>query len=416
MPRFKQVFLRTAVMMALGAAVILACGPFFGIEALQNRKQVLLAPPAISFEAELKALVPTPQDKLPVVEPDIFGKEVTFRETVETRDLDPAVLARLRAMRERSSGESAYALGDGLPPAVRFYTAGAVSFLHGQTEGARGYFDSVLALPDGERKSRELWAHFMLGRIAVRKENQADAAAQFEATRALVRQGMPDPLGLAVASFGEQARAAWKQGAIASAVELYARQASYGSQQGANSLLTIAGLILKDGDLLDRAIQDPVTRRLLIICVNENGGRPFFIDLGQNSAASSPVDRIAAALERRQLTGVAGAGLLASAAYDHGRFDLAQRLSALEDVPMSDWVKAKLALRRGDREAAMTAYDRALKAFPAIDSSAIRAEAGVLRVSRGDYVQALDLFYRAAANGHRSAAERLRRSGLVWFR
>lgn len=402
MPRSKQVFFRSAVLMALGAAVVLACGPFFGIEALQHRKQVLLAAAAISFEAELKALVPPPGDKLPVVEPDYFSRDLSFRETVEKRDLDSVNLGRLRVMRAQTSGEAAYASGEGLPPAIRLYTAGAVSFLHGQTETARAYFDRVLALPDQEQKSRELWAHFMLGRIAVKEEKQAEAAAQFETTRALVRQGMPDPSGLAVASFGEQARAAWKAGAVPSAVDLYARQASYGSRSGANSLVIVAGLILKDTDLLDRGIQDPVTRRLLFICVNENGGRPFFIDLKQNANASSPVDRIAAALERRQLTSVAGAGLLASAAYYQGRFDLAQRLSALEDVPISSWVRAKLALRRGDREAALKAYERALKGFPETDATALQAEVGVLRVSRRDYIQALDLFYRAAANGYRS--------------
>ncbi len=67
---------------------------------------------------------------------------------------------------------------------------------------------------------------------------------------------------------------------------------------------------------------------------------------------------------------------------------------------MSAWVTAKLALRRGDREAALKSYEKALKGFPAADSTQIRAEVGVLRVSRGDYIQALDLFYRAAANGY----------------
>ncbi len=104
-----------------------------------------------------------------------------------------------------------------------------------------------------------------------------------------------------------------------------------------------------------------------------------------------------AAAERHGVAQAPGAGLLASAAYDHGRFDLAQKLSALEDTPMSAWVRAKLDLRRGDRETALNAYERALKAFPASGSTLVQVETAVLRVSRGDYIQALDLFYRAAA-------------------
>ena len=60
--------LRLGLSAALGVAAVLACGPFFGIEALQARKEVLLAAPSVIFEKELAALVPAPKDKLPVVE------------------------------------------------------------------------------------------------------------------------------------------------------------------------------------------------------------------------------------------------------------------------------------------------------------------------------------------------------------
>jgi len=54
---------------------------------------------------------------------------------------------------------------------------------------------------------------------------------------------------------------------------------------------------------------------------------------------------------------------MASAAYSQGRFDVAQKLSTLEDVAVSSWIQAKLALRRGDRETALTNYEKALKTF-----------------------------------------------------
>jgi hypothetical protein len=393
---------RLALSAALGVAAVLACGPFFGIEALQARKECLLAAPSVIFDRELAALVPAPKDKLPVVEFDYSDAQQVTRDSVEAREFSADVLTRISSMRAREDGEEAYGLGEGLPPALRQYTAGAVSFLHGQRTQAQAHFEAVLALPDAERKSRELWAHFMLGRVAAEQGNETAAAAEFQATRALARHGTPDPLGLAVASLGEEARESWRHGAIAQAVNLYAQQAAYGSRIALNSLVMVAGLIVKDRDLLDKGIEDPLTRRLIFICVNKNSGVPFFVEPQANDLAlnSITVDRIVAAMERHHVSEASGAGLLASAAYERGDFDLAGKLSALEDVPISAWVRAKLALRSGDRPGALMAYEKALKGYGAADQAletltVLRAESGVLRVSRGDLVQALDLFYRA---------------------
>jgi tetratricopeptide (TPR) repeat protein len=386
---------------ALGVTVVFACGPFFGIEVLQNRREVLLAPPTVSFEAELKALVPAPTDKLPVAEINARGEDPPDPAAIDAKELPPAVLERVSAMRSQNSGESAYAMGHDLPPAIQLYTAGAVGFSHGDNAAAGPYFQKILELPEQERKSREVWAHFMLGRIALQESNQPEAAAQFETVRALVKKGAADPLGLAVASLGEQAGGAWKQGSLANAVELYARQASYGSQSGANSLVMLAGRILDDQNLLQQGVRDQTTRRLLFICLNANSGRIFFVEPDPSDGGAAKVDRLVAALESQGLTHVEGAGLLASAAYAQGRFDVAQKLSALEDVSISFWVQAKLALRRGDSGTALTDYDKALKTFqPSMgDPASMMAEYGVVRVNRGDYVQALDLFNRATAKG-----------------
>ena len=405
MSLFNSVFARVALAVVVGVAVALACGPFFGIEALDDRKAVLLASPTISFERELSGLVPQPKDKLLVVESNGYGTEEVTSETVEAKELTPTIAARVKEMRKQIGGEAAYAAGEGVPEGVRQYAAGAVSFRFRESDAARTHFQAVLTLAAPERKSREVWAHYMLGRAT---SDPAEAIAQFQATRSLVTHGAADPLGLAVASFGEEALRVMEQGDLPKAVALYAQQAAYGSQSGQNSLVTIAGRILKDKDLLDKAIQDPLTRRLLFICVNGNNGRTFFIgpnvDDDTTAADQSTVDRIAAALERAKLTRVEGAGLLAAAAYHQGRFDLADQLARFEDVPISAWVKAKLALRRGDRAAALGAFEKALKGFAAADDSdtnetlrVLRSETGVLKVSRGDYLQALDLFRRAAA-------------------
>jgi len=385
----------------------MACGPFFGIEVLSDRQNVLLAPPTVSFETELRALVPPPKYKLPVVESAGSDQPVLNRPTVEARELTPAAAAMVKTMWEQTTGPAAFAIGPSLPPGVRLYTAAAISFLHGDPNAAKIYFRNILELSEQERKTRELWARFMLGRIAMQAGDQGEAAAQFEAVRTMVRQGTPDAMGLAVASFGEQARGAWRAGAVARAVELYARQASFGSQTGANSLVIIANLIFDDPKLLDKAIQDVVARRLLFLCLNANSGRLFFFEPAPNRSAGSTVDRIAAALKRHGLTQVEGAGLLASAAYSQGRFDLAENLAALEDTGISRWVKAKLALRRGDTQLALNEYERALRFSVSIeDEKTLKAEYGILRVSRGDYVQALDVFYHATGEEWEAGSSR----------
>jgi tetratricopeptide (TPR) repeat protein len=403
---FRLTILFVSLSALLGVVVVFACGPFFGIEALQDRKQTLLAAPSVSFEKELASLGTPPKDKLTVAEFAEWDDKKITRESLEAGELPARALARITSMRAATDGDAAYALGDGLAPAIRQYTSGAVSFLHGNTAQAQAHFQAILDLPPADRKNRELWAHFMLGRVAAQANDAPTAKTQFEATRALALSGMPDPLGLAVASFGEQARVDWERGAIASAVNLYAQQASYGSHVALDSLLTVANLILKDKDLLDKAIEDPLTRRLIFTSINKNNGETFFVgpEPSDDALTAKPsgitADILVAALQTHHLTRVAGAGLLASAAYHEGLFDLAEKLSAMEDVPISAWVKAKLALRKGDSQSALTQYEKALKGYEGTGMEEglrlLRAENGVLRVSRGDYARALDLFYSAA--------------------
>ena len=84
------------------------------------------------------------------------------------------------------------------------------------------------------------------------------------------------------------------------------------------------------------------------------------------------------------------------------RLGLADRL----DTALAWWVRAKLAIRRGDNELAAQAYARAVDAFPRGDGSVeaqagalLKGEQGVLSLSRGQYVEALDQLYRAAVAG-----------------
>jgi tetratricopeptide (TPR) repeat protein len=102
----------------------------------------------------------------------------------------------------------------------------------------------------------------------------------------------------------------------------------------------------------------------------------------------------------------AGADRLAVLCYSAGRYDLAEKLVAKTTGPLSSWLRAKLALQKGDLAAAAAAYADAAKAFPKADdpqatietsnTQLILGEQGVLALARGEYLEAMNHLYDAA--------------------
>jgi cellulose synthase operon protein C len=364
--------------------VLRACGPYFALEILSTREAAVLEPPPRMSVTD--GLVPTPGEKLPIDESD--NEEARTR--VELDGLSPEHADRVKAMRASSNGDAAYSAGEGLPAIVRDYTAGAVSYHNRQLEKARGFFTRVLAVvpADGAREPRVVWARFMLGAIAHLQNDGESATAHWTATRGLVRSGLTDPLGLAVASLGEEARLWLKPGTLAKAVSLYAKQAAYGSERGRASLLMVAEQALGDPVLLDEGLRDPMTRRLILRYLYADGKPETF-------------KRVLDVFEGQRVSHVEGADLLAAQAYAAGNFDLATRLAAYESTPLSAWITGKLALRRGDRQAALRAFADAVKGLPAhhADRGRAMAETGVLHLSGGDFAQAMELFHGAVVDG-----------------
>jgi hypothetical protein len=379
-----------AMLVALAATpfvprVLRACGPYFALEVLPTRAtDVLKSPPAPSI---FDGLVPKPGDGLKAYEVYDEHEQAKQLERSEREGLPLTDNPRLEAMRALTSGEAAYAAGEGMPEAVRAYTAGAVSYHQRKFDQAQHYFERVLALKPHEegRERRVVWASYMLGTIARLQGNDEAAAAHWATTRGLVRSGLNDPLGLAVASFGEEARLYLHAGTITKAVALYARQAAYPSESGQSSLLEVAGQILKDPALLEESIDDPLSRQLLLRY------------LYAHSEDATRVDGVIEAFEKHRVSNAEGADLLAAAAYAAGRFDAATKLVAYQKTPLSAWITGKLALRRGDRAAALASFAEAVKSMPPLRDarSQVRAEIGILRLSAGEFAQAMEVFYGA---------------------
>ncbi|HEY9272079.1 hypothetical protein, partial [Achromobacter sp.] len=273
------------------------------------------------------------------------------------------------------------------------------------------------------------------------------AAQAYARVRQLARDGAPDPLGLAVASYGQEARLflAGPQGlcsymelvnaepcmdtipaaSLKHAVRLYAEQAARDSASGNASLRMLAQWALEDPARTRRLIDDPVAQRLLVAyalarvgdIVNgmpdsatdpyaayDTTGQAGFADAaqGHDVTPNPALQSLVAALETQDLKQVPDADRVAALAYRIGRYDLAQTLATRLDTALAWWVRAKLALRQGDTQAAAQAYAQAASAFPRADGSLeapgaarLLGEQGVLTLSRGQYVEALDQLLHA---------------------
>ncbi|WP_035559957.1 hypothetical protein [Burkholderia sp. 9120] len=327
--------------------------------------------------------------------------------------------------------------------------------------------EAVLALPGSSGAPRSVAAATELAAIAqARADSCTDAAtcktltaalpAAYARPRALAANGAPDPQGLAVASFGDEAltylhnpksdmqcdyrsflndtpcATAIAPADLKRAIGLYAQQAVRGGVSGVESLQFIAAWALagKAGKArVASLIDDPVAQRLLVAyalaregdIVNDQPasaseyyggydnsfGPTGYADAARGDHGIKPnpaLTSLVEAIRQRGIDHVAGADRLAALAYRVGRYDFAGMLAAREHSALASWVNAKLALRRGDTAAAVQAYAQASKGFPAADSSVepagvrlIKGEQAVLTLSRGQYVEALGYLFDAAS-------------------
>ncbi|WP_257446314.1 hypothetical protein [Archangium lipolyticum] len=341
-----------------------ACGPDFPPELLHNRAATLAELPDGLFAHEVALLVPKPAEAFPVVE---------------------------------GPNEPEGARVGGGTRETELYQSGAQAFHEKRWEDARARFLEVLALPAEERRRFSPFAAFMLGRTA---GSTQEARQRFAEVRELVRQGFEDPLGLALASLGEEARVLLDEGDDVGAIQLYAEQVAHGSTNGVISLLQVSRALAFDEARLRRALQAPLAQRLLTTYAWTRGQELSWTD----PEAGTP-SRLARLLEElASVPGLAGADRLAAGAWRAGRFELAERFAGQEQTPLASWVKAKLALRRGDKSAAEQYLAEAARGIPEADDwrvedephprrprAHVEGERAALALMRGDFFQAAEL-------------------------
>ncbi|QXI25657.1 hypothetical protein [Pseudomonas vanderleydeniana] len=411
----------------LGSA--LACGPDFPLRLLDNREQSLADLPETNFAFEVSRLGQAIAGLKPATDATLrmywYSDDTSSayrkqRDEVEASELPENLRAKVAQLRTLQDPQQVEQQGAELPEEMRLYIAGAVAFDAGNQAQAAEYFRKVLALPAEQRKLRSTWAAYSLGRalVALSAEAsddpqqtpaalQAQARLAFQQVRELSAGDFSDPLELGIASLGEEARLAKLNGDWETAVQLYASQSRLGSSTGYSSLQQVAGELhqLPDESLREQ-LQHPTVQKLLTAYLLSRVGWSFDEQPAYTQRLTQMVlDSAAGSLEY--------ADRLAALSYQKGDFTMAKAfLEHAGDGGLAWWVRAKLALRDGDKVQAAAAYAKAAAAFPKDESwgsrrtpdwayesvqpgCRVEGESAILALDRGDYLQAFDQLYRS---------------------
>jgi hypothetical protein len=214
----------------------------------------------------------------------------------------------------------------------------------------------LLALPPEQRCWRSVWAAFRLGR-SLQEETPEAAIEWFRLVRELAAEGFEDSLGMAEASVGWEARAARDSGRFVDAIHLYLEHWAMGTDTR-QSLRSVCDHAL-DGppELLTTVALDPLAAGVMTAYLNgSNWSRPDWMP-DETWIREDVAGRWIRAIEQAGVVEEIGADRAAMFAYRRGDLELAERWACLApDAPVAAWVRAKLAIRRGDLDAAAEHY------------------------------------------------------------
>lgn len=370
-------------------AKAVACGPFLASALVSEPDEAIWAAPVADFGHELRAISP----------PAHFTASNLRAIDMEAKELVPFGVDVAAWYAWRSGAEAAQpALPPSVPRAWVIYAEGAARWHRGNVTAAVADWRAVLALPEAERRSRAVWAAFMLARAGY---------GSFDDVFALVDAGYPDPLGLAVASWGERGRERLWRYDWRGAVDDYLAQVADGGDGAALSLELVVRQAIAEG-ALDAWAADPVLQRVATAWIASRGGPTP--DDGEVARTRAWLR----AVQQAEATAIPEADHLAWLAYQVGDIpDTAAWLDRSPRTPLALWLRGKLLLREGRLAEAEALLAEAAAAFPAgrawsdggvppreggiLPGAEALAEAGLVRLARQDWTGALDAF---VASGH----------------
>lgn len=369
----RLVRINSILVLAFGLLVgidAVACGPFFPLRLFAERDMTFASLPAVVFSLEGLGVTKALPD--PAWKP---GESVSMQGSSDARhplsilDWETAHLspAQHTAVMANRSGRASAAQRALLPAIVLAYTDGALAFGNSDKAAAARAFTRAAEIRDAAFGAYRIFARYMQGRTLT---DTAQATAAFAQLREEVRKGAPDPLGLGLASLGEEAGRYWNDRRdVPRAVRLYVQQALGGDANGTASLRLVMPAItaaLTGSPEQNRAarswLKDPLLRGAYISYLASRG-ESLYENWHYDEKARYPApvlqalaDVVAAADPRTTV----GASRLAAIAWRTGHYDWAARWSQRGDDALAWWVRAKLARRRGDSDAAKADYEKAL--------------------------------------------------------
>lgn len=435
----------------LGAATVIACGPFFPENALDAPRRIL-QPPLFHFHSELNRL-PLP-DTLSKHKPGspAYTLDLEMAEMEEMMAAYPdreSWLSRYRSLRQAmihagdaSNQKMRQADADAapswekakrdldaiitpLPEDVRLYLKAAALHLDGLD--ATGLWKQVLALPAEKRLWRGTWAAWMLFRTSPHDEQ----GHWLSETRRLSREGGKDCLHLGIEAtyiLGRQgsdyaerstvSAAEWKRAAML--------RAMLGLSRATDTLRQDRRLFAEWSESFAReVIADPFLRRVQMLQLIEMAADSRGWESGhvQPRSESFSLTPWLESFEKAGIRDQREAVLLAWTTYNAAKFSEARRwlsLAPADDVNALA-LRGKLAAMRGDRRETERHFKQIAQSLPTPEKSArvawrraqsdewfplttqnydavrqhlLLADYGVAQVARNDFAGALQTFLR----------------------
>ena len=390
-----------------------ACGPFFPYAYLAfGRERDVLKLPEASFYNELCRVmnVERTADDL-YFEP--FGQRAnTLAADAQALadalgaagtadDAAAVIVGEYRRAREPDPPAGRSIPYDQIPREFALYAEGASKYHVGENDAAIAKWKELLALPADQRKFKSVWAAYMIGR-ALRDTDVAQSNEYFEQTRALANEGYADPLALSGESYGWQGFIANKAGDIATALENYATQFTYG---GTNADSALSSLHM----ICSRAFDTPES---LAACATRETASAVLTAWVVSHPGYARSKAWVALLANANAAELPQADLLAWIAYHAADFESARKLLNAKSAatPYGNWVRSKLLLRDGkvdDAIALMKQISPELMAANPIREYAgeyygdappitsINGELGVLLLGKEQYAESFERFISA---------------------
>ena len=373
-------------------AAALACGPFFPNRFITGGDMVATQLASVNFRSMLKDLTPKVSGGAVKLE----GARYRYVEEMSGNGADIQNESRKEHPQLRQ---------------FQLYDLGRERYSKKDLTGACAAWAELLALPAEQNHERAVWAAYMTGR-ALHATEPSKAVECYQRTRRLEADGCADRLGLATASIGWEARIALDRHDYIRAIGLYTEQYVAGDPSAQESIVTTMRAISHaTAPQIDELARNRNARTLVTAWVAARPTASITNDIAGPDFCVRWVD----ALARNEIKDVPNAALVAWAAYQNGRFDLAKSWSEVAgaDSTMGQWVHSKLLCREGKLDDAAKVLAHVIRLQPdrnglklgywwggheeygwdsELPSAMAHGELGLLLLTRRHYEEALGSF------------------------